>query len=84
MTTIPSFKARKADAAEDKETPTQRDTLWAVRWIRKGSGATRDNRQGNESEGVRTTSVCQAEEEKLWSYGVGHLVRGGSFERSAC
>lgn len=33
--THPSFKASKADAAEDKETPTQSDTLWAVHWIRK-------------------------------------------------
>ena len=80
----PSFKAGKTDAAEDKETPTQSDTLWGVHWIRKGTGATGDNRQGNESEGTGTISVRQAEEEKLWGGGVGHLVRGGCFERLAC
>lgn len=82
--THPSFKASKTDAPEDKEALTQTDTLWGVYWIRKGSGATRDNRQGNESEGVGITSVHQTEEEKLWGEVVGHLVRGGSFERSAC
>lgn len=34
--------------------------------MKKGSAAMMDKRQTNQGEGVRTTSLPQAEEEKLW------------------
>eukprot|EP00069_Balaena_mysticetus_P003544 bmy_16743T0 len=42
------------------------EAKWSVDWMKKGSGAMMDKRQANQGEGVRTTSLPQAEEEKLW------------------
>lgn len=42
------------------------EAKWSVDWMKKGSAAMMDKRQTNQGEGVRTTSLPQAEEEKLW------------------
>lgn len=80
--THPRFQSSKTNSADDKEALTQRDTLGSVEQIRKRSGDRRDTDREMRMSKQGSTSFRQAEEEKLWSKLAGHLVRGGSFEKS--